>query len=1574
MTEQEQLLKELNEAHTKKEAINTELSKTFGKDLNQAQYKKDKALSDDAYPDNAHFIYEIIQNAEDSTYSAKKAELEFHLLQDGILVLSNQNGFTDDDIRSICVMASGGKIAKKDQFIGEKGLGFRSVFKITDKPYISSNDYHFYFDKTKSYEKPFLIDQSTSADLPLMFTNYEHTAIFLPYSIGSNDIKELEKDFETKIQPKLILFLKKLNHISIHKNNQQWMYINKEKFKSEHLSGYKLSNDTIEQRYYVFRKTIDVSKINDEKRKNISKREIVLAYPENVDQQDGTNVFAFLPTDIDSRLNFTIQTDFLLDTSRGHILENDWNKNLFHEIKYLLTENINKFQEHSKLKYSYLKYYIQRAKSNNKFIDNLYENFMDKLSQKEIILGIEDHWYIPENILILEKGVEVDSKYLKLLFGNRFEQIDPRFEIEDSLIDYFQIKQISASDIVEAACTYFETSDKNTLAHDLVLDLTTYLAKYSIVDSRSPKYQKDLFQRVKLSLPIIPKYTSHTKYYRDANTYLASEYSPDYYLEDLADWDNYSFEYFNFLSPTYITKENPGLEKFIRKIIEEQKDDKNKKTFEFIKKYPEIIQEKITESTKNTYLELFNFFNKNLTDNQERIGNLPVILSSESSFFSAKDGTTLYFPTTVSENNIYMLHDELNQLALNDPDIKEMLIKIFHIKEADILNIILNEYLPWFIKHKQRSKDNDSLLLKYTKDILTHLDEFEHTDQKRIIQSLAFMGTNNTERYLKSSSIYLPAFITTDYLNEFSIESYIKDKTFFNFLDSSYNDILKNLSEDQVKSFLKSFQFISNGFVAGDLKKILIYLKNVLTLDENIQVFEWILKSDDFQEENGYIEEIKKFNVYTANEEIYEIQNVLFEANEDLTLPALHPNYKKKLGLLLTSDNKKILKYFQSIYKIEPFIKALSSSHITFENAIAIYRHLDKVSSSIIKNSMNITSERIKMEFKNKKLIYDNTDNKYYPNDVTWNAQKSSQTQFALSDEYPHDLESFFIKKVQISEHRGIKQIVDDIRNITTRDEEYFHLLVDLNNLVKNDNEITAYREAYNKNIDDKYDKRNVNENARLFLANEEKIFIMDNGKKSGVQNLVINDIKLVIPEKLTPNTFTYDVYPDEAFKNLVDAFHLKRISSLPKKYEFKQMKDYYNIENYRKILHFSYDLLFTKYWEEYKNLEDRHKELEPINMIDTIVIADSLSASIELNSESIEIQELKYYINSTEKKMILLDERYLSKALAHYIGFIDDKAIKDYIARVIDNGDTACNYYKDEEIKKKEKFYLKISDNIIRNTDIKDRVTFSDTDYTIDDIADTTDTQEDTDANLTNDELQKLRDDEAIKTNPSSDVMGYGRSVHNRDTENTPSALKDNEMYQNAYIRERKDKIIKIKSNKLKTDVIKKVSDEDIKYRTYRDGEQYTKDFFRQPDQYAGQCQICADTFTTKEGKNYCERFTWSDYSKTKSKADIVMPDNSLCLCARCHSIIKSGGDFNPDFMANLDLDSIESLEFDDFVEVVRSTNTNESPDSYMEHLDGGDMFALDIQLLEDKRHIHYTQEHLLQFYIWLTGKVNGL
>jgi hypothetical protein len=525
--EQEKLLIELNKAHTKKEEQNKELSKTFRKDLNEAQYKKDKALSDDAYPDNAHFIYEIIQNIEDSSYSKnKKAELEFHLLDDGILVLSNQDGFTAADIRSICVMASGSKIAKKDQFIGEKGLGFRSVFKITNTPCISSNGYQFYFDKQKSYEKPFLLKDYPKV-LPKKFIKYENTAIFLPYSITPNEIKELEDDFKTKIKPELILFLKKLNSISVIKNNNKFMFIEKENSKSENFELYKLKDNNKKQEFYITRKTINVSNITEEKRKDIKEREIILAYPKKI-ETISNNIFAFLPTDINSRLNFIIQADFLLDTSRGHILENQWNQNLFREIKLFIIDNIQLFQKHSELKFEYLKYYLQETRSNNKFIDTLYTQLINEIKHKNLILSDNNTWEKPNNIILLEDELTIDTNYLKLLFGKNYEQIHPKFKLDEYFIEEFNIRKVDKKEIIEKICRYFDLKELNNYDENIIFELTKFLSKHLNTDSRALNYEKELFLKVQKSLPIIPKYKSNKKFYLYDSIYISSKYRPDY--------------------------------------------------------------------------------------------------------------------------------------------------------------------------------------------------------------------------------------------------------------------------------------------------------------------------------------------------------------------------------------------------------------------------------------------------------------------------------------------------------------------------------------------------------------------------------------------------------------------------------------------------------------------------------------------------------------------------------------------------------------------------------------------------------------------------------------------------------------------------------------------------------------------------------------------------------------------------------------------------------------------------------------------------------------------------------------
>ena len=98
-----------------------------------------KNLFSNFYPDNAHFIYELLQNAED----AGASEVRFILNNDSAEFEHNgSNLFTIEDVESITSIGSSTK-SDDPTSIGEFGIGFKAVFAYTSTPEIESGEYHF---------------------------------------------------------------------------------------------------------------------------------------------------------------------------------------------------------------------------------------------------------------------------------------------------------------------------------------------------------------------------------------------------------------------------------------------------------------------------------------------------------------------------------------------------------------------------------------------------------------------------------------------------------------------------------------------------------------------------------------------------------------------------------------------------------------------------------------------------------------------------------------------------------------------------------------------------------------------------------------------------------------------------------------------------------------------------------------------------------------------------------------------------------------------------------------------------------------------------------------------------------------------------------------------------------------------------------------------------------------------------------------------------------------------------------------------------------------------------------------
>ena len=98
-----------------------------------------KGLLTDLYPDNAHFIYELLQNAED----AQATEVRFVLQEDKVEFEHNGDLlFSIEDVEAITGL---GISTKKDDLtnIGKFGVGFKAVFAYTSTPEIRSGAFNF---------------------------------------------------------------------------------------------------------------------------------------------------------------------------------------------------------------------------------------------------------------------------------------------------------------------------------------------------------------------------------------------------------------------------------------------------------------------------------------------------------------------------------------------------------------------------------------------------------------------------------------------------------------------------------------------------------------------------------------------------------------------------------------------------------------------------------------------------------------------------------------------------------------------------------------------------------------------------------------------------------------------------------------------------------------------------------------------------------------------------------------------------------------------------------------------------------------------------------------------------------------------------------------------------------------------------------------------------------------------------------------------------------------------------------------------------------------------------------------
>lgn len=282
-------------------------------------------LLTELYPDNAHFIYELLQNAED----AEAEKVNFYLESDKLIVTHDgKKLFNEKDIEAITNI---GKGTKKDDIntIGKFGVGFKSVFSYTQTPIIHSGEFSFQISNL-------VVPQEVES----IYKQSNETVFIFPFNSLS---KTSEKAFEEiknglqNINRTTLLFLNSIKEIEISISNESYSITKRQDLQSK-IATISNTKTKEESDFLVFSKSLPKEPnlyvaiaflMTHDKKTNELKIEI----------EHTSTVSIYFPAEKEtSNLKFHIHAPFASTVARDSITDRKENLELIELIADLLCE------------------------------------------------------------------------------------------------------------------------------------------------------------------------------------------------------------------------------------------------------------------------------------------------------------------------------------------------------------------------------------------------------------------------------------------------------------------------------------------------------------------------------------------------------------------------------------------------------------------------------------------------------------------------------------------------------------------------------------------------------------------------------------------------------------------------------------------------------------------------------------------------------------------------------------------------------------------------------------------------------------------------------------------------------------------------------------------------------------------------------------------------------------------------------------------------------------------------------------------------------------------------------------
>jgi len=1042
-------------------------------------------------------------------------------------------------------------------YIGEKGIGFKSVFMVANKVQIYSKGFQFGFNYDESNPVTMIIPEWIN-EIP-DFVDPTHTNIVLYLK---PEIRNEFSGYIEEIHPSLLLFLRKLKVIEVE---------DKDKNKVNRMERYE-TDGVVEVIYNerkscwkVIKKPFEVPQdIDEERRRDVSETEIILAFPLKEDHSPDTSkeqfVFAYLPIR-EYGFKFIIQADFLLPITREDIIkDNKWNKWLRDSIIEVFLDAVREFKNDKNLKYSFYNYLPLKEEVKDDFFLSLVEQIYEKLKEEACILTEFNKWKRPLEVLIGDDEIKeiVTNEDLQKFFEK--EYLSDRIKAKKQVFQKLGVNDFSIDDLIKCLENKEWIKNQN---EEWFAKLFNYLSKKKLSDEQ--------LERLK-DLDIIRLESGELTSINRGAAFFPLERKVIYGFEE----------------------ELKIIKKDIIDIISEQKKEEKDKILEFLRRLG-LKQAHPYEIIENHILPVYKSGDWKQKDPRTLLGYIRYI----------KDNIDKYERESDRRLNadVSFVHS-----CYLEQDIKQIDNEISELK-----NKLKGESKKWKKKHRkevrkieeqvEKLKNEKSKKVEKWKKFFLKLGMWEAIMVKRDPDTEIYQGPDYANNEVTKKLIYKYDKDKTIWKNENWRDTDWKYYIGNDWLSPDFQRALERIESNDAENKMKIAKLLFNL-----LQKHWNFYKRFIDCHYYYRYCGQVGWSKDSTKSTFYLNLLNSrwlpttSNTLARPSEVFldkpKIREVLGDTVLYLAVKIENEDFVETLGINTQANVENVLNYLKGI------IERKSEDKKKFEK---LYRFLDEYFGE--------DSERIKKEFASKPLIFvPDTNNKYYrKNEVLWKDVSNifGKNRVYLEKHYPK-LRKFFMEKLEISEKPIPKDYADVLYSISEK------------NKISNEDKkiIIKIYEELNRNLNpDKVENPIFKEDWwNSFI--QKRIFLTDKGEFwSNDGDIFINDnnelYELFKDEEYISFLWLPDGYHPDKIKFFIKACSIRYLSESVKIEPLVEgathlKKDEEHTQRIQTIIPYVLRYLYWKENAEYEKLK-KNGTLEKILAIE-IYVTDNLRVRYLIN------------------------------------------------------------------------------------------------------------------------------------------------------------------------------------------------------------------------------------------------------------------------------------------------------------------------------------------------------------------------